>query len=76
MPDFEASPSSSSTPSILIQEKCHKPAQVEHIWIVMGPAGCGKSTVGNALRLELGVPFLEGDDVRWPCTWFHEPYSS
>ncbi|KAJ5203072.1 hypothetical protein N7449_005151 [Penicillium cf. viridicatum] len=39
-----------------------KPAQMQHIWIVTGPAGCGKSTVGNVLRTELGVPFLEGDD--------------
>lgn len=40
-----------------------KPAQMQHIWVVTGPAGCGKSTVGNVLRTELGVPFLEGDDV-------------
>ncbi|KAJ5972182.1 Shikimate kinase [Penicillium vulpinum] len=39
-----------------------KPAQMQHIWVVTGPAGCGKSTVGNVLRTELGIPFLEGDD--------------
>ncbi|OQE43746.1 hypothetical protein PENCOP_c003G06571 [Penicillium coprophilum] len=39
-----------------------KPAQMQHIWVVTGPAGCGKSTVGNILRTELGIPFLEGDD--------------
>lgn len=43
-----------------------KPAQMQHIWVVTGPAGCGKSTVGNILRTELGVPFLEGDDVSIP----------
>lgn len=43
-----------------------KPAQMQHIWVVTGPAGCGKSTVGNVLRTELGVPFLEGDDVSIP----------
>lgn len=30
--------------------------------IVMGVAGCGKSTVGEALAATLGVPFGEGDD--------------
>ncbi|KAJ9484999.1 hypothetical protein VN97_g8357 [Penicillium thymicola] len=39
-----------------------KPTQMQHIWVVTGPAGCGKSTVGNVLRTELAIPFLEGDD--------------
>ncbi|KAJ5961901.1 hypothetical protein N7501_006842 [Penicillium viridicatum] len=39
-----------------------KSTQMQHIWVVTGPAGCGKSTVGNVLRTELAVPFLEGDD--------------
>ncbi|CUI08612.1 gluconokinase [Massilia antarctica] len=30
-------------------------------WVVMGVSGCGKSTVGQALAHELGVPFVEGD---------------
>lgn len=30
-------------------------------WVVMGVSGCGKSTVGQALAQELGVPFVEGD---------------
>lgn len=36
---------------------------LQHIWIVTGPAGSGKSTVGIYLHQQLGVPFLEGDDV-------------
>ena len=63
MPDFDSKPGSSSNPSTLIHETRPKPAHVQHIWVVTGPAGCGKSTVGNGLRKELGVPFLEGDDV-------------
>jgi gluconokinase len=62
MPDL-ANGASSSTPASMIQDKPTKPAHVQHIWVVTGPAGCGKSTVGNVLRTELGVPFLEGDDV-------------
>ncbi|KAJ5779476.1 Shikimate kinase [Penicillium paradoxum] len=37
-------------------------SHLQHIWVVTGPAGCGKSTVGNVLRTELGIPFIEGDD--------------
>lgn len=40
---------------------------VQHIWVVTGPAGCGKSTVGKAICNELGIPFLEGDDVSRLC---------
>ncbi|KAJ5374904.1 Shikimate kinase [Penicillium concentricum] len=56
MPDLAANGTNgvTSSPS--------KPAQMQHIWVVTGPAGCGKSTVGNVLRTELGIPFLEGDD--------------
>ncbi|KAL4910650.1 hypothetical protein BDW74DRAFT_1131 [Aspergillus multicolor] len=38
------------------------PQSTQHIWVVTGPAGSGKSTVGRYLEQELGVPFLEGDD--------------
>jgi gluconokinase len=36
--------------------------------VVMGVAGCGKSSLGAALALSLGVPLIEGDD-------FHSPSS-
>lgn len=32
------------------------------IYIIMGVAGCGKSTVGRAAADRLGIPYLEGDD--------------
>ena len=31
--------------------------------VVMGVAGCGKSTVGRALAGALAVPFVDGDDL-------------
>jgi shikimate kinase len=46
-----------------------KAENIQHIWVVTGPAGCGKSTVGRMLQKELGLPFLEGDDV----SAFHTP---
>ena len=34
-----------------------------HMWIITGPAGCGKSTVAGYLAKELSIPYVEGDDV-------------
>ena len=34
-----------------------------HMWIITGPAGCGKSTVAQYLAKELAIPYVEGDDV-------------
>jgi len=39
------------------------PDHFEHIWIVTGPAGCGKSTVAQYLAENLSFPYVEGDDV-------------
>jgi gluconokinase len=35
---------------------------MDPIVVVMGVAGCGKSTLGQALAAAWGVPFTEGDD--------------
>ena len=32
------------------------------VLILMGPTGCGKTTVGHLLAQRLGWPFLDGDD--------------
>lgn len=37
--------------------------QPKHIWLLTGPAGCGKSTLGKYLANVLRVPFIEGDEV-------------
>jgi beta-N-acetylhexosaminidase len=29
--------------------------------VVMGVSGCGKTTIGDLVARELGVPFLDGD---------------
>ena len=36
--------------------------------IVMGVAGCGKSSLGAALAQGLGVPLIEGDDFHSPAS--------
>lgn len=33
-----------------------------HIWLVTGPAGCGKSTVALHLANSLNLPYVEGDE--------------
>ncbi|KAI0555364.1 thermoresistant gluconokinase [Xylaria curta] len=35
--------------------------KVHHIWLVTGPAGCGKTTVAEHLSKSLNLPYLEGD---------------
>ncbi|KAJ9647936.1 hypothetical protein H2201_001302 [Coniosporium apollinis] len=39
------------------------PSHHRHIWIITGPAGCGKSTVGRYLAGQLGFPYIEGDEL-------------
>jgi carbohydrate kinase (thermoresistant glucokinase family) len=36
------------------------------VYIVMGVAGCGKTTVGRALARHLNCPFYDGDDYHPP----------
>jgi len=35
--------------------------QYHHIWLVTGPAGCGKTTVAEYLAQALKLPYIEGD---------------
>jgi Cdc6-like AAA superfamily ATPase len=47
------------------------PDSMQHIWIITGPAGSGKTTVAKALAKELSLPYIEGDDVGVPsCAAF------
>ena len=39
------------------------PDHFEHIFLVTGPAGCGKTTVAQYLAKQLNAPYVEGDDV-------------
>ncbi|CAK7263250.1 hypothetical protein SEPCBS119000_000401 [Sporothrix epigloea] len=38
-----------------------------HIWLVTGPAGCGKSTVAQHLADSLGLAYIEGDEFHPPA---------
>ena len=73
-----ASHTSRMSTSASISESLNSP--YKHIWIVTGPAGCGKSTIAAFLAKELGISYIEGDDVshtipphwtvRSACCWF------
>ncbi|KAK3396502.1 P-loop containing nucleoside triphosphate hydrolase protein [Sordaria brevicollis] len=39
----------------------------QHIWLVTGPAGCGKSTVAKHLADALQWPYIEGDEYHPPA---------
>jgi len=43
-----------------------QPDHIEHIWIITGPAGCGKTTVAQYLAKQLSLPYVEGDDYHSP----------
>lgn len=37
-----------------------------HIWLVTGPAGCGKTTIAQHVANSLNLPYIEGDEVGFP----------
>ena len=52
-------------PALQPPRRRHRPrlvsALMPHRIIVMGVSGCGKTTIGDLVARELGVPFLDGD---------------
>jgi hypothetical protein len=41
-----------------------------HIWLITGPAGCGKSTVAQFIAKTMNLPYIEGDEVFSPVATF------
>ncbi|KAF4637440.1 hypothetical protein G7Y89_g636 [Cudoniella acicularis] len=37
-------------------------AKHHHIWLITGPAGCGKSTVAQFIAKAMNLPYIEGDE--------------
>jgi gluconokinase len=44
-----------------------QPSTHHHIWLVTGPAGCGKTTVAKHLSSTLNLPYIEGDEFHPPA---------
>lgn len=60
-PSLQATP---TTPSPLTKaQKQHQVDDHHHIWLVTGPAGCGKTTIAEYLANTLNMPYIEGDAV-------------
>jgi gluconokinase len=55
-----------------VQIDGHDGTKYHHIWLVTGPAGCGKSTVAEFLANALDIPYIEGDKVRLDSHSRHE----
>ena len=51
------------------------PSEHQHIWIITGPAGCGKTSVAEHLHQTYKMPYLEGDTVSLTvsCGTLHAP---
>ena len=59
MPTSRGAMKSIKNMNVAIQPHLHR-----HIWIITGPAGCGKSTVARHIADNLKLPYVEGDEVR------------
>lgn len=42
------------------------PQETKHIWVITGPAGCGKTSVAEHLHETYELPYLEGDSYHTP----------
>lgn len=56
-----SSASNAPNASMAANARAHKH---QHIWLVTGPAGCGKTTVAEHLADAMSLPYIEGDSVR------------
>lgn len=45
------------------QQTVLPPQEQQHIWVITGPAGCGKTSVAESLHQTYDMPYLEGDTV-------------
>jgi len=44
----------------------NSPTEHKYIWVITGPAGCGKTSVAEFLHQTFSLPYLEGDTFHTP----------
>ena len=57
-----SNPSLASAPNTARQRE----EEPKHIWVITGPAGCGKTSVAEHLHDTYSLPYLEGDTYHTP----------
>jgi gluconokinase len=67
----KAPPAASST--TMTSPQTTKPHQ---IWLVTGPAGCGKTTIAQFVAQSLNFPYVEGDEVGGFAALGDKPHGS
>jgi gluconokinase len=66
-----SNPTSLATPNTITNGTSPSSTQLDtkhHIWLITGPAGCGKSTVAQFIAKTMDLPFIEGDEVYTKCS--------
>ncbi|KXT06530.1 hypothetical protein AC578_6102 [Pseudocercospora eumusae] len=53
-------------PSEPSSELAKMTSHTKHIWVITGPAGCGKTSVAEFLHSTYSLPYLEGDTFHTP----------
>jgi ATP-dependent protease Clp ATPase subunit len=56
-------PSTTSITNGISTSKSQPETKNSHIWLITGPAGCGKSTVAAYIAKAMNLPYIEGDEV-------------
>ncbi|KAK5152550.1 hypothetical protein LTR04_006416 [Oleoguttula sp. CCFEE 6159] len=54
-------------PAVQPANNASHPPHHRHIWIITGPAGCGKTTVAGYLANHFSLPYVEGDQFHPPA---------
>ncbi|KAK5718329.1 hypothetical protein LTR17_015683 [Elasticomyces elasticus] len=58
--------SSAQKPNGTPHQSSYSQPQQKHMWVITGPAGCGKTSVAEYLHQQLQIPYLEGDTFHTP----------
>lgn len=63
LPSASVKPVVATAAGAVVANSQTQPHQQHHLWLVTGPAGCGKTTVAEHLANALDIPYIEGDLV-------------